>query len=83
MGQSLQIVIALACFGVVWVEYSPVKFIRWILKLKRLKPFDCEACMSFWAAVIYCLYKQPALEQIIFILATTPILARVIITKLI
>lgn len=43
------------------------------LKMKRLKPLDCELCMSLWFVIIYILFKGPSIEDSIFLIGYTPI----------
>ena len=55
--------LAIACGSIVWVKGLP--FIYWIKlfimtvkqrkEIKRLKPFDCESCLSFWGSLVYLL----------------------------
>lgn len=52
--QQLVTIISLSCLAFSMAELSGIpQWIRFKLKLKRLKPFDCNKCMGFWLGLIY------------------------------
>lgn len=50
-----------------------VRGLKAMLKLERLKPLDCELCLSLWFPIIYILLMRPSIEDSIFLLGYTPI----------
>jgi hypothetical protein len=82
MEQTLLISIAIACAVILWTEGLPIiKFIKFALKRKSLKPFDCETCLSFWLGVIYsvCYYNSLEHYQCLFIIFATPFISKLIL----
>lgn len=54
-------ILAICCGAIIWVKALPIlyyiKATRAVLdgsnKIKRLKPLDCESCLTFWGTSIY------------------------------
>ncbi len=61
----------------------PVKWLKTRLKLKRIKPFDCPFCLSFWFSITYAILQGYDLENFIFISGVTPILTIIVLQKVI
>ena len=67
--------LAIVCASIIWVKFLPIlyyiKATRAILdgsnKHKRLKPLDCESCLSFWGSLGYILATAPELWPLAFI----------------
>jgi hypothetical protein len=77
------IILGLSCLSIIIGEVSGIaKWIKVKTGLKRLKPFDCPFCLSFWFAVTFCIAFQPNIENIIFIVGVTPILTLWILKKI-
>jgi hypothetical protein len=52
-------IIALSCFAVLFTTASGiVQSIKFKLKIKRWKPFDCPMCFGFWIGLAYFLFQQ-------------------------
>lgn len=79
---SLFLILGAACTTLVFIQSGiPFAVRRW-LGLRRLKPFDCEFCLSFWLCLSSCIYFEKNLLEAIYISAAASILAVFINKKL-
>jgi hypothetical protein len=77
---QLEISLAIGMFAAVIAEISGImNYIKWWLKVERFKPFDCAVCFSFWMALFYCSFSAQTIENFIFILGGSPIVALITI----
>jgi hypothetical protein len=77
---DLLLITGAACTALVFIQ-SGIPFIikKW-LKVRRLKPFDCEFCLAFWVCLFSSIYLEKNWLEVIYISAVASILA-VFITK--
>ncbi len=70
-------ILTVSCFALLFAELTPfVANLKIKLGLKRLNPFDCPLCLSFWAGLAYSLTIPGLNLELIFIppVLTTTIL---------
>lgn len=64
MSQDFIYLLAISCGAIIWVKALPfVYYMKLFIKhfrnipdtkpLPRIKPIDCESCLSFWVAFAY------------------------------
>lgn len=54
MKELIRDIVVIACISVWISEASPIMpWLKARLGKKRLKPFDCAFCLSFWVSLIY------------------------------
>lgn len=44
---------------------KPIKYIKDLYEIRRVKPFDCEPCFGMWFAVIISLFTTNLLSTIL------------------
>jgi hypothetical protein len=70
----------IACFALIVSEVSGIiKSIKYFFGVKRLKPFDCPLCLSFWLAAFYVVFTAQPLEASVLIVGSCPILSILIL----
>jgi hypothetical protein len=80
--QNLLLIIGSACTSLLFIDTGiPFTVRRW-LKLRRLKPFDCELCLAFWLCLASAIYFEKNWLETIYISAIASILAVFINKKL-
>lgn len=71
-----------ACLALVFIESGIPFWIKQRLNRKRLKPFDCAFCLSFWLGIVSSIYFEKNTVEVIYIGAMASILAVLINKKL-
>jgi hypothetical protein len=82
MPHDILLIIGSACIALLFIQSGIPFTIRKWLKLRRLKPFDCELCLSFWLGMASAIYFDKNCVEVIYISAMASILAVFINKKL-
>ena len=70
----IKIIIAISSMSILFAKFNPfLIFAKNILKVKRLKPFECELCMAFWTSLIASFWIEGT-ENKLLLIGLTPIL---------
>jgi uncharacterized BrkB/YihY/UPF0761 family membrane protein len=70
-----------ACFALVFIMSGISTSINRIFKrplYARIKPFDCELCLSFWIGIVSSIYFGKNIVEIIYIGSIAAIIAQTI-----
>lgn len=74
------VLIGIASFAVFFAEVSGImQKAKYLIKVNRLKPFDCPQCLSTWMAIAYCFITSTNIQESIFITGSAPIAALLIL----
>jgi hypothetical protein len=82
MQHDILLIIGAACTALVFIQSGIPWNIKRRLKLRRLKPFDCELCLAFWLGVFSSIYFEKNVPEVIYIGAIAAIMAVFINKKL-
>ena len=58
MGYNSEWIIILSPFiaAAIYPVSNVVQTFKWFFNIKRMKPFDCTKCLSFWICFMLCIY---------------------------
>jgi hypothetical protein len=82
----MELLIIAACFfiGLEFPRFAakPIRYIKNLYSLRRLKPFDCEACVGFWFSIGISLFATDLLSTLLIGTITFNLIKYYLIAKM-